>query len=228
MKNKIIAAMGIALVVMAILLVRGCKRTDDTQSNNTAIEQVLEKQRLDIIARYKLAADSARKLAVINGSKDEQIRRLKAQQAKDKEKLKLLGTDGNMAYIEAYLESVTPLRKMLIKGDTVIAFVPDHLVDIVDMIDSFEDSGVLIDSLESYNLSLVKEKDMLYKEIDELVLLNANCDSRIAAKDDVIRQKNEQIEQGKKDARKKARRNFFNGLGIGGVVGFFGGIFTVN
>ena len=214
-------------VIFLVLWLTHPHTTEQTTAT-PSILAALDKQDLELRAKDTMWSDSASKLNTLANAQKDRIIVLYEAWQHSKDKIKTFGTDGNMAFVGGYLEDPTPLKKITItSNDTIIGFTTLHLTNLVEILNDYDYEGTLLDSINAYNVTLVKEKDVLYNQIDGLKQIVATCDLKVLARDDIIKQKDEQILRDKKDAKKRAKRNFFNGLGLGAIGGFIGGLILI-
>jgi hypothetical protein len=138
---------------------------------------------------------------------------------RESERVKRLSTDDKMLMLQDWLESTQPLQKLIISNDTIIGFTLDHFADVSNMRVDLEYQSLTIDSLQSLCEYYALSQEQYQKLIDNLNLQKANCENRIALKQDQLTTTNATIEQDKKDLKKAKRRSFFNGLGTGIATG---------
>lgn len=146
---------------------------------------------------------------------------------KESERVKRLSTDEKMLMFKEYIESTEKLQKLIVSNDTIVGLTTDQFADVGNMIVDLEYQSLTIDSLFSLCDYYRLNQEQYLKLIDNLTQQNVNFDNRLKVKDDLLRQANEAVLTEKKHSKKNGTKRFFQGLGLGGVAGFIGGIIVI-
>jgi hypothetical protein len=223
-KYLICAGVG-ALICFALILWFKPKTERPKPDSTPAIEISLLQDLSTFKSKEIVYKDSIKRLtASIERLKKTGIPTVNQNWLKESERVKRLSTDDKMFMLQDWYGWKDKIKKLVVSNDTIIGFAVYQFDDIGSTTVDDEYKSIVIDSLQGLCNYYSLNEEQYLKSIDNLNFKYANSEKRLALKDDLLKASNDNIEAIKKQAKKNGTRRFFQGLGLGAVGGFIGGL----